>query len=277
MIQNQRDHTKYAVSIHWSPRSGDYLVTASHDKTVNLYQRETVPPAEESLSTSDCNHVAVTMSLKHKLDLKEVPEDVIFCYLPADFTSSSNSSNDESGVEQSSGEKVLSAGDVTQQQLHLVVPMRGAAHLLYINCDTFLHRKVSLNEHSWDTHCSFNVLHMSLSPSGKQLLVATDKDFHIILKIGTNKRLCLLAGHMCNDYGKPKTAWDMTGKYVYSNNQADHNVLVYAVNTGKIAATLVGHKGQIRDIKRHPGGVRAILTASYDHIVREWVREEATC
>lgn len=274
VIQSQRDHTKYAVSIRWSPRGGDFLVTASHDKTVILYQREETAPGTDT-------DASMNMTMKHKFNLKDVPEDVIFCYLPSDFTSSSGSSSGSSSDVDDVGMGQLSCGDAIpspsqQQQLHIIVPTRGAAHLLYINCHTLQHRKVSLNEQSWDSHCSFNVLHMSLSPNGKHLLVATDKDFHIILKTGTNKRISLLAGHMCNDYGKPKTAWDITGKYVYSNNQADHNVLVYAVNTGKISATLVGHRGQIRDIKSRvcgSTGARAILTASYDHIVREWVRD----
>lgn len=229
-----------------------------------LYQRE------ESVGEEG---VTVKMAMKQKLNLKEIPEDVLFCSLPTDFTS--NGGEGDIGLEHSSASSPITASTAASpsnaQQLHLIVPTRGASYLLYVHCVSLQHRKVSLNEHDWDTHCSFNVLHMSLSPNGKQLLVATDKDFHIILKTGTNTRLSLLAGHMCNDYGKPKTAWDETGKYVYSNNQADHNVLVYAVNTGKVMATLAGHNGQVRDIKSNVC-TRALLTASYDHKVKEWVR-----
>ena len=32
------DHSKYVVSIKWSP-NGSHLATVSHDKTVNLYKK----------------------------------------------------------------------------------------------------------------------------------------------------------------------------------------------------------------------------------------------
>jgi WD40 repeat protein len=301
VVQSQRDHTKYAVSVKWSPQGGDFLVTASHDKIVILYQKEVVPPSAPVEPGSESSHTSMNtsmntsrtrtrMKMKTRLNLKEIPEDVVFCFLPEDFTSGgeggagdcdvevedtlqdSNSTQDNTNNSSNTPPPPPGGGGggLQQQQLHLIVPSRGAPHLLYIHCASLRHRKVSLNEQAWDTHNSFNVLHMSLSPSGKQLLVATDKDFHIILKTGTNKRLSLLAGHMCNDYGKPKTSWDATGKYVFSNNQADHDVLVYEVNTGKIAASLGGHRGQVRDLKSHPSA-RTLLTASYDHTVREWV------
>lgn len=263
VVQNQRDHTKYAVSIKWSP-CGTFLVTASHDKTVVLYKRETTPDATWS------------MKKNHTLNLKDIPEDVVFCVLPNGFTSGSDEGSGSieiiSTEDQSLSDASLSIEGANQ--LHLIVPTRGSPHLLYINCITLQYKNVSLNEQAWDSHVSFNVLHLSLSPNAKHLLVATDKDFHIILKTGTNKRLSLLAGHMCNDYGKPKTCWDVTGKYVYSNNQADHNLLVYAVNTGKIVTTLTGHRGQIRDVKSHPKS-RAVISASYDHTLKEWLNEDA--
>jgi WD40 repeat protein len=248
------------------------MVTASHDKTVILYKQE---EQTEETGESSPPSSSVRMKMTHKLNLKEVPEDVIFCLLPADFTTLGTDTDVDMDMGGESSElktaRLPCLPPSRELQLHLIVPTRGACHLLYINCATLRHRKVSLNEQAWDRHVSFNVLHMSLSPNGRQLLVATDKDFHLVLKTGTNQRLSLLAGHMCNDYGKPKTAWDVTGKYVFSNNQADHNILVYAVNTGKIVATLCGHRGQVRDIKSH-SSERTVLTASYDHTVKEWCR-----
>ena len=233
-------------------------MSASHDKTVLLYEIDKRACSDTLGDSSTTPTPTVNVTLKYKLSLKEIPEDVIFCYLPAGFT--------EEGF-------TMSEHSSSGKELHIIVPTRGVAHLTYISCETLKHKNVSLNDQEWDTHCSFNVLHMSVSPDGKSLLVATDKDFHIIMRIGTNKRLSLLAGHMCNEYGKPKTSWDVSGKYVISNNQADHNLLIYAVNTGKIVATLSGHKGQIRGIKCHCDK-RNFVTASYDHTIKEWVRSE---
>lgn len=254
VIRNDKDHTKYVVSIKWSSDGGRYLVTASHDKSVILYESE-MPSSG-------------LVSIKHRISLREVPEDVVFCTLPATFTSSvAGSTSNGLDTPYCPTSKELD----TEKNLHIVVPTRGVPYLLYINCETLAHRKVSLNENIWDSHVSFNVLQLSVSPDGRLLLVATDKDFHVIFRTGTNKRLSLLAGHMCNEYGKPKTAWDQSGKYVYSNNQADYDIMVYAINTGKIVHSLKGHGGQIRDIKANHS-CRSVLSASYDHHVKEWTQ-----
>jgi len=39
VLQAFSDHSKYVVSVKWSP-GGQYLATASHDKTVNIYREE---------------------------------------------------------------------------------------------------------------------------------------------------------------------------------------------------------------------------------------------
>jgi hypothetical protein len=63
-----------------------------------------------------------------------------------------------------------------------------------MDCEApYAQRNVSLNEAEWDTHVSFNPLNLSLSPDRKYLLVATDKNMHIVLRVGTNKRLRTLA------------------------------------------------------------------------------------
>lgn len=65
-----------------------------------------------------------------------------------------------------------------------------------------------MNEADWDTHASFNSLQISVSPDCKLLAIATDKNSIIVHDLQTNKRLHVLVGHNCGEYGKPRIAWD---------------------------------------------------------------------
>ena len=132
---------------------------------------------------------------------------------------------------------------------------------------TLEEKNVSLNERDWDTHSSFTPLYLSVSPNQKFIAVATDKNFHIILKIGTNIRLKLLAEHTCGEYGKPKLAWDITGKYLYCNSELDHDIYIYSLASEKAIHKLQGHVGSVRDIKVTHGYV---ISGSFDHSIITW-------
>jgi hypothetical protein len=66
-------------------------------------------------------------------------------------------------------------------------------HLVYLDYDSFEQRLVSLNENGWDTHVSFASLHLSATPDGKLILIATYKSLHIIVRFGIS-RVCTLCG-----------------------------------------------------------------------------------
>ena len=124
---------------------------------------------------------------------------------------------------------------------HLVIGSRDSSSLLYLNCQTLERHNVSLNEKEFDTHVSFTPLHMSLSPDGNMLLIATDKHLMLLYEVGTNRRLRTFSGHSSGDYARPKVAWDASGKYIYSNSDADPYVYVYSVATTKIVEILKHH------------------------------------
>lgn len=86
----------------------------------------------------------------------------------------------------------------------LIIGMRDAPHLVYLRCDTMQQRNVSLNDREWDTHSSFVPLHLAPSPDFKYLLVATDKDYHVVYITGANRRVLMFAEHSCGEYGRPK-------------------------------------------------------------------------
>jgi WD40 repeat protein len=156
----------------------------------------------------------------------------------------------------------------------LIVGLRDDTNLRYINCqNTSVQKLVSLNERDWDTHCSFTPLQMSLSPNNKYLLVATDKNYHILYALRTNKRVRIFSDHTCNEYGKPKISWDKTGKYIYSNTEFEHTIYVYSVVTERVVYKLNGHTGSVRDLAYRETD-RMLISCSFDKTVRIWRNEE---
>ena len=151
----------------------------------------------------------------------------------------------------------------------LIVGLRDSASLTYIDCNTFQQSNISLNEKEWDTHVSFTPLALSVSPCSQFLLVATDKNMHIVYLIGTNKKLRVFAGHSCGDYGKPRVWWDNSGRYVYSNSDNGNSIVVYSVASQRVIATMTGHRSSIRDIAHHHSK-NLLVSASFDKTLKVW-------
>ncbi len=151
----------------------------------------------------------------------------------------------------------------------LVIGLRGVPYLIYLDVTNFEQRSVSINENEWDTHVSFTPLFLSISPDQKYILIATDKNMHIVLRRGTNRRVRTLTGHSCGDYGKPYALWDHTGKYIYCNSEEENALYVYSVASQRVVERLRGHSGIIRAIAVHPQQ-SIVTTASYDKSVGIW-------
>jgi WD40 repeat protein len=163
-----------------------------------------------------------------------------------------------------------------ERGLELVLGLRDVPYLLYIDCVTGATRQVSLNENAWDMHVSFAPLSLALSPGGERLLVATDKNMHILLEAGSNRRLQTFSGHSCGAYGKPSVCWSWRGDFVYSNSDDENIVYVYCARSGKIVDRLVGHgKGIVRGVTAHKSK-DLVLSASYDKSVILWKCDAVT-
>jgi WD40 repeat protein len=158
---------------------------------------------------------------------------------------------------------------------HLIVAVRDSYQLVYVSCiEPHDQRLISMNEADWDTHASFSALQLALSPDEKILAIANDKNAIILIDMLTDQRLQVLVGHNCGEYGKPKLAWDLSGGYLYCNSDGEHGVYVYSLFKGKVVEVLSGHAGLVKDIKSHPHK-RSIVTASFDHSVILWHRNQS--
>ncbi|CAM9387782.1 unnamed protein product, partial [Heterosigma akashiwo] len=155
------------------------------------------------------------------------------------------------------------------QPLHLIVGVRDSVDLVYINCQTQEQRNISINDSDWDTHVSFNILHLTASPDSKFLLASTDKSRLIVYPTGSNRQLISLYGHTTDDYFNPRGAWHPSGKYVYANSQAGNSILCWSLESKEIVARLCGHDKLVRDIGYHPS-LNLLVSASYDGSVKIW-------
>lgn len=242
-VRHLKDHSKYVVGVRWSP-DGRYLASVSHDKSVHLYRVVLKDGDLESIEKHNALRLAVT------------PESCFFARVPAH----EHEHEQEGEVQEAS-------------RFELVIALRDTNHLIYMDCETFAQRHVSLNENAWDTHVSITPLFLLPSPDMQCVLVATDKNMHFLTRLGKSKRLKVYAGHNCGDYGKPKVAFDATGQYIYSNSENDSSVFVYDVNSTSIVGKLSGHKNIIKDVCCSRKS-RIVATASFDHTVIVWHRED---
>lgn len=162
--------------------------------------------------------------------------------------------------------------EVVRTGWDVILALRDCSYLTYVHTESMETRQVSLNEADWDTHCSFTALHLSLSPCSRYITVATDKDLHLVYQLGTNSRLRLFSAHVSGDYGNPRTAWDISGSYVFSNSTASHCIVAYSLASERVVGELSGHRGTVRDVKVHPSK-RLVVSASYDKSFIVWCRK----
>ncbi len=124
----------------------------------------------------------------------------------------------------------------------------------------------------FDSHVSFAVMHLSLSPNGKYLCAATDTSRNIIIEVGTSNILRNLYGHKNDGFSQPRIAWSNSGQYIFGNTQEDSGICVWDVASTKLVKRLEGHSGQLRDIFSSRKS-DTVVTASYDKNVKIWLNE----
>lgn len=121
----------------------------------------------------------------------------------------------------------------------LAVALRDSCRLVLVNATSLEASSVSLNEHDWDTHVSFNALHLAVAPDAAHVAVSTDKDMHLVLRLAWQQqqgqqeqvnedkeedacprgavvctRLHTLSGHTCGEYGKPKVCIEVESYWI---------------------------------------------------------------
>ena len=297
-VQLLEKHSKWAVGVQFSP-CGSFLATLGHDHQAHLYTRVRAAPAAAAAAAAEyvqeCGVRCTSASLHYEplgvVLFPNTPEAFLFvpalCRGPRDagyrLLVAVRGSSHLQSVSLSHTKMLQSAG------LNSVLPVPFVPAVT-----NFL----GLNEQVFDTHLSFAPLQLSLSPDGKHLLVATDKDFHFALDASyfanvtdeevsasssnlqeqRSRRQAVLVGHNGDTYSKPALCWSPDSQYLYTNSDTDsavmahhfpHAVLRAPAGSAPVRTLSGGHKGIVRAVSAHRTR-HWVLTAAYDHSVILW-------
>jgi len=150
----------------------------------------------------------------------------------------------------------------------LIVYCRGEPFRRHIDCSRpDAETRISLNANDWDTHCSFAVLDMAVSPDGKYLACATDANKHIIYPLHSNEHVRVLVGHTADEYANARIAW-LGDASVVSNSQKDPGLYQWDIGSGKILKRVErAHGKAVRDLAVADG---TLATCSFDKAAKLW-------
>lgn len=101
---------------------------------------------------------------------------------------------------------------------------RNVAHLTYIDCDSFEKQTVSLNNALWDTHVSFSVLSLALSPCQEFLLAATGRSRRLRPFLLSQYASCVLSAYF---YISMFRALDLISSSFFSQRISQTNRALY--------------------------------------------------
>ncbi|KND00990.1 uncharacterized protein SPPG_04086 [Spizellomyces punctatus DAOM BR117] len=234
-VQSWKDHSKYVVRAQFSRcDGGKWLVTASYDRTVNLYRR-----------TSNDDETPRYEKL-HSIAFRGAVESI--CFLPPPVT----------------------AGEPATPTL--VVGSRDDNYLHYIDLDpsrAFPDRQHNMNANG-DDWISFTPMDIAPSPSGRHIAVYTDSKAGrlIIFRSRSTVQARNLWGTVADGFSQPRCCWDSSGRYLFATSD-DRKICVFDVVSGQIMRKLEGHTDVIRGISFDADAER-LISCSFDKTVRVW-------
>ncbi|EGF80380.1 hypothetical protein BATDEDRAFT_19556 [Batrachochytrium dendrobatidis JAM81] len=227
-----KDHLKYVACSAFST-DGQWLVTGSHDHSINIYRR----------SSTEDSIMQPQFTKRNTVNFKGTVESV--CFLPS---------------------------NPTLQSSTLIVGVRDNHNLLYIDLDaneTFAITPVNMNSNG-DTWVSFVPVCISPSPSGHHVAVYTDSKAGriIIYQARTSRIVHDLWGVDADGFTQASCCWHPSGKFLFASSD-DKSCIVYHIASGRIINKLTGHEGLVRGIT-FDVAANALVSCSYDRTVRVW-------
>lgn len=154
----------------------------------------------------------------------------------------------------------------------LVVSARNEPFLRTVDVETFSETRTSLNASSWDTHNSFDVLHMSIQDN--LIALATSQHRHIVVTPESRRGgiARALTGHQSDAYSNTRIAWLDKDSIVSSSS--DNSLYQWDFGTGKIIAKIENaHDRPIRNLDALPG---MVATTSFDKKAKLWQTTTST-
>ncbi|KAG1692771.1 hypothetical protein DVH05_024386 [Phytophthora capsici] len=155
----------------------------------------------------------------------------------------------------------------------LVIAVRDDCYVHYVDCSTLEKERVNMNPDGIE-HVSYTIMDLSLSPSGKYLLAATDSNRNFIFSIKQNMALRSFYGHKAGPYSQPRAVWHPSEKYVISNNEESGAVFIWSIASERVVESFDAHDGLVRDlvcpVTTSSSGAPMLVTVSYDKRLKVW-------
>eukprot|EP00644_Phytophthora_capsici_P013984 jgi/Phyca11/539192/estExt2_Genewise1Plus.C_PHYCAscaffold_30049 len=155
----------------------------------------------------------------------------------------------------------------------LVIAVRDDCYVHYVDCSTLEKERVNMNPDGIE-HVSYTIMDLSLSPSGKYLLAATDSNRNFIFSIKQNLALRSFYGHKAGPYSQPRAVWHPSEKYVISNNEESGAVFIWSIASERVVESFDAHDGLVRDlvcpVTTSSSGAPMLVTVSYDKRLKVW-------
>lgn len=251
VVQRWKDHRKYVTRVGFS-LDGEYLVSASYDKTCNIYRREAGTGDGKMLPTFDGAHDSSAPRYKKVKTITFIGAVESICFLPSPPMSQSNPEG-----------KVYST---------LVVGSRDDNYLNYIDLieeEDFPHLRYNVNSNG-DDWVSFTPMDLQPSPTGSHVLCFTDQKSGrmIIFRARSAGQAKNIYGTENDGFSQPRCAWSADGRYIFATSD-DFRIWVFEVASGRNVGQLIGHTGIVRDIC-YDTDLSAVVSCSFDKTVRMW-------
>ncbi|UIZ21142.1 hypothetical protein KXD40_000573 [Peronospora effusa] len=242
MLWQFHDHNRHgAFKLAWSA-SGHLFATGSSDKSLNIYQCSGLVGRGQT-GAEVCEKIK-------SFYFNGTVEAIVFA-----------------------PDTMSETDDGKRSHEVLVIAVRDDCYVHYVNCLTFEKERVNMNSDGIE-HVSYTIMGLSLSPSGKYLLAATDANLNFIFSVKQNVVLRSLYGHQAGPYSQPRAAWHPSEKYVISNNEENGAIFVWSVASERVVETLDAHKGLVRDlvcpVTLSSTGSPMMITVSYDKRMKVW-------
>ncbi|KAI8055451.1 WD40-repeat-containing domain protein [Syncephalis plumigaleata] len=146
IMSRWKNHTKYATSARFitattsiDKNQRDWIISVGHDGLLNIYKRTTSSDDKEELEYQ-----------LHRQQQFRTAIEAVEVLAPKD-----EDDKDDDGT--------------------VIIALRSDPHFRYINVATGEERRFSINADTNDTHVSYTIMDMTISPCGRYLAVTTDK------------------------------------------------------------------------------------------------------
>ncbi|TMW65917.1 hypothetical protein Poli38472_003682 [Pythium oligandrum] len=231
-IAHFQDHTRPgAMRIAWS-LSGQFFATGSSDKSVNIYKCS-------NLASSEVPRCEKLKSFYFNGTVEAIT-----------FIPSSSEGGNEHEL--------------------LAIAVRDDCYVHYVDCVTLEKERINMNQDGIE-HVSYTIMDLQVSPSGKYLLAATDKDRHFIFPVKSNIVYRNFYGHKAGSYSQPRVVWHPSEKYIISNTEDTGGLFVWCIASERVVETVDAHEKLVRALACSASTTDSfVLTVSYDKRLKAW-------